>query len=141
MLDSALTNAHSEATAYEAELAASKSLAREDPQHGHADMRALLSATRAVLVLLNKLEDARNAWWAGNSERRRLWIAAETEDAAAKLKQVNLINNRTRDMIADMELPVGRFCRYTLGLEVSDVRSGNAVEELEIKALRDAGGG
>jgi hypothetical protein len=74
----------------------------------------LLPTLRDINTLLELLEDERVKWWQSKSSERKFWRETYQED---KLTGINVVNNKTVEMIEGLKAKLGTFCRWTLGLK------------------------
>ncbi|KAF2835219.1 hypothetical protein M501DRAFT_999246 [Patellaria atrata CBS 101060] len=75
---------------------------------------ALKETHTLISLTLSKLHDERQAWWASKSAQRRAW---EEAGEVQKLTRLQVVNQKTAEMIADARARVGAWGRYGLGLE------------------------
>jgi hypothetical protein len=74
----------------------------------------LLPTLRDINTLLELLEDERVKWWQSKSSERKCWRETYQED---KLTGINVVNNKTVEMIEGLKAKRGTFCRWTLGMK------------------------
>ncbi|KAH0336130.1 hypothetical protein KCU81_g8724, partial [Aureobasidium melanogenum] len=102
---------------------------------------ALLSTLRDIKTLLELLEDERTTWWSGKAKERQYWREAYQED---KITKINVVNNKTIEMIEGLKARLGTFCRWSLGLEdgvegLDGVEKENGGVEMEGKDVQMEG--
>ncbi|KAG9943535.1 hypothetical protein KCU85_g8604, partial [Aureobasidium melanogenum] len=74
----------------------------------------LLTTIRDIKTLLELLEEERTSWWSGKAKERQYWRETYQED---KITKINVVNNKTVEMIEGLKARLGTFCRWSLGLE------------------------
>jgi hypothetical protein len=74
----------------------------------------LLPTLRDINTLLELLEEERVKWWQSKSSERKFWRETYQED---KLTGINVVNNKTVEMIESLMAKLGTFCRWTLGMK------------------------
>ncbi len=76
------------------------------------------TTTQTLEALLEVIECERVEWWnaPATRERRRKWLESGESDKATRLQ---VVNNRTTEMIREMMAKLGLFCRWSLGVEGS----------------------
>ncbi|KAH0384614.1 hypothetical protein KCU92_g4350, partial [Aureobasidium melanogenum] len=75
---------------------------------------SLLTTLRDIKTLLELLEEERIKWWNGKAKERKHWRETYQED---KITKINVVNNKTVEMIESLKARLGTFCRWSLGLE------------------------
>ncbi|KAG9563268.1 hypothetical protein KCU71_g3933, partial [Aureobasidium melanogenum] len=75
---------------------------------------SLLTTLRDIKTLLELLEEERIQWWNGKAKERKYWRETYQED---KITKINVVNNKTVEMIESLKARLGTFCRWSLGLE------------------------
>jgi hypothetical protein len=74
----------------------------------------LLPTLHDINTLLEVLEDERVKWWQSKAAERKFWRETFQEE---KLTGINVVNNKTVEMIEGLRAKLGGFCRWSLGLE------------------------
>ncbi|KAG9692036.1 hypothetical protein KCU95_g8418, partial [Aureobasidium melanogenum] len=102
---------------------------------------AILSTLRDIKTLLELLEDERTTWWNGKAKERQYWRETYQED---KITKINVVNNKTVEMIEGLKARLGTFCRWSLGLEdgvegLDGVEKENGGVEMEGKDVQMEG--
>ncbi|CAD0093527.1 unnamed protein product [Aureobasidium mustum] len=75
---------------------------------------SLLTTLRDIKTLLEVLEEERVTWWDNKAKERKFWRETYQED---KITKINVVNNKTVEMIEGLKARLGTFCRWSLGLE------------------------
>ena len=75
---------------------------------------SLLSTLRDIKTLLELLEEERTTWWDNKAKERKFWRETYQED---KITKINVVNNKTVEVIEGLRARLGTFCRWSLGLE------------------------
>ncbi|CAD0083964.1 unnamed protein product [Aureobasidium vineae] len=75
---------------------------------------SLFTTLRDIKPLLELLEDERANWWNNKANERKHWRETYQED---KITKINVVNNKTVEMIEGCKARLGTFCRWSLGLE------------------------
>ncbi|KAG9717399.1 hypothetical protein KCU73_g15379, partial [Aureobasidium melanogenum] len=75
---------------------------------------SLLTTLRDIKTLLELLEEERIQWWNVKAKERKHWRETYQED---KITKINVVNNKTVEMIESLNARLGTFCRWSLGLE------------------------
>lgn len=86
---------------------------------------SLLTTLREIKTLLEVLEEERTTWWDNKAKERKFWRETYQED---KITKINVVNNKTVDMIEGLKARLGTFCRWSLGLE-DGVEGSDGVEK------------
>ncbi|KAH0284896.1 hypothetical protein M436DRAFT_52817 [Aureobasidium namibiae CBS 147.97] len=73
----------------------------------------LIPTLRDISTLLEVLEDERAQWWQAKAPERKFWRETCQEE---KLTKINVVNNKTVEMIEEFKAKLGIFCRWSLGL-------------------------
>jgi hypothetical protein len=79
-----------------------------------AQLSPLLPTLRDINTLLELLEEERVKWWQPKSSERKFWRETYQED---RLTGINVVNNKTLEMIEGLKARLGTFCRWTLGMK------------------------
>ena len=104
-LEFVITTAHDE---YEANKAAcSEKTTIPDP---------LLEVLRLLSTALDELENDRAKWWS-TPEKRDLRKRLDADCDQKRLTELHKINNTTRDRIEEMQVKLGKFLKWTLGMD------------------------
>lgn len=77
----------------------------------------IILSLRTIVTQLELLESDRDEWWKSKAQQRREW---DEGGQVQKNTQLQLINNKAKDMIRDMQTKVGLFARWTLGVRDLD---------------------
>lgn len=75
---------------------------------------SIFPTLRDIKTLLEFLEEERTTWWNGKAKERQYWRETYQED---KITKINVVNNKTVEMIESLKARLGTFCRWSLGLE------------------------
>lgn len=76
----------------------------------------LVIDVKSMNAALDLIEEARVAWWNTDQkkkQRREWWEMGQSD----KLGRLNAVNNRCDEMVAEMRALLGRFGKWTLGVE------------------------
>ncbi|THW96639.1 hypothetical protein D6D15_00875 [Aureobasidium pullulans] len=79
-----------------------------------AARQKLLTTLRGIQTLLELLAEERESWWEGKAKERKFW--RETYQGG-KITRINVVNNKTGEMIDGLKARLGTFCRWSLGFE------------------------
>lgn len=90
----------------------------------------VIPTLRDINTLLELLEDERVKWWQAKASERKFWRETYQED---KLTKINVVNNKTTEMIETLKAKLGLFCRWTLGLEDGVEGLGGAEKDRDVK--------
>jgi hypothetical protein len=93
-----------------------------------ASKHPLLPTLHDINTLLELLEDERVQWWQAKAAERKFWRETYQED---KITGINVVNNKTVEMIEGLKAKLGGFCRWSLGLE--DGVEGLGEERKDVK--------
>jgi hypothetical protein len=91
----------------------------------------LLPTLRDINTLLELLEEERVKWWQSKSSERKFWRETFQED---KLTGINVVNNKTVEMIEGLKAKLGTFCRWSLGMKegIEGLEDGE-IEKKDVK--------
>lgn len=73
----------------------------------------LVPTLRDINTLLEVLEEERLKWWQAKAPKRKFWRETYQED---KITKINVVNNKTVEMIEGLKARLGGFCRWSLGM-------------------------
>ncbi|KAF2105006.1 hypothetical protein NA57DRAFT_71201 [Rhizodiscina lignyota] len=81
---------------------------------------SLIDTTRGLLYVVSVLEQERVSWWnspAKQNQRRSLMDTFNAE----KQKQLQVVNQKTANMVIDMRAKIGVFAKYVLIVELHEL--------------------
>ena len=116
-----ITTAHSVLSTHKLNSAAPGTQDKKPPTHSTSitittapKPSPLIPTLRDINTLLEVLEDERLKWWQAKASERKFWRETYQED---KLTKINVVNNKTTEMIENLKAKLGLFCRWSLGME------------------------